>query len=188
MLELPLTYGIVASVTLGVPVQCNSVPVQQQPHSSTCQRCHWILNQCQWRHSTNFLYGNHIFAAELVSNFDHQRNTISSEHLKQCRFIANYLDHPDGQMGHPVSRRAAFSFYKRPWSSGWAGLLQRGRSAMTKIYFQGQFLFCNESYLTIRLNLFFKPDPLLHKEDGTPWSATISKLVVWRSGLILGES
>ena len=56
--------------------------------------------------------------------------------------------------------------------------LQGGWFAMTKIYFQGQFLFCNESYLTIRLNLFFKPDPLPHKEDGTPWSAGISKLVV----------
>ena len=47
-----------------------------------------------------------------------------------------------------------------------------------KNIFPGALSFCNELYLTFKLNLFFKPDPLPHKEDGTPWSAAISKLVV----------
>ena len=47
-----------------------------------------------------------------------------------------------------------------------------------KNIFPGAVSFCNELFLTIKLNLFLNPDPLPHKEDGTPWSAAISKLVV----------
>ena len=81
-------------------------------------------------------------------------------------------------MDHPVSRRAAFSFYKRPRSFGGAGQVKKRTVWFDKNIFPGAVSFCNELYLTIKLNLFFKPDPLPHKEDGTPWSAAISKLVV----------